>query len=564
MAQFSDFDLSQMDEAWQTEQSEAVVRSLLKRTLDDLRIARDRLNQNPNNSSRPSGSMPPWDRGETSAPTDGDPDNIALNGDTASDATDDDTHKPEDGQDDARVTDTTAQTNQQTDVKDKLPANVPKRPGRPQGAPGHGRTQKLTPTNHEYHYPDQCAGCQSPFSEHDHTRAWTGWDTLELCPLDASAEQLGWRIEVTRHTLMQSTCHCGHITRAQATRAEKDPQWQGVNISEQRLLGPLLAATVVYLSVRMRLPRYKVQELLLEIFGLEISTALIDQTIKQTARSVEPLQKELVEQLEQAELAYADETSWAESVTCLWLWVLCCSHTVLYLIGKRTKEMFDNALVSTFAGVLMTDGYQAYRSRPNRLRCWAHLNRKLRGVAESTDRDAARQGKAMLAIFKSLILAVYNARDKLKEAPPGQKADPNMLPVVTHAKQVLGLKKLCEQNSDAKHKALGAIARELQNDWDVIMRVSAQPWLPLTNNPAERQLRHWVIARRISYGTRNLVGSNSLALLASVIDTCRLRGADVISLLASAIRAARQGQPAPVLPAIPAHLLGQNGTLIRV
>ena len=102
----------------------------------------------------------------------------------------------------------------------------------------------------------------------------------------------------------------------------------------------------------MRLPRYKVQELMLDIFGLEISTALIDQTIKQTARSVEPLQKELVEQLEQAELAYADETSWAEGVIYLWFWVLFCSHTVLYFIGKRTKEMFNNALASTFTGIL--------------------------------------------------------------------------------------------------------------------------------------------------------------------------------------------------------------------
>ncbi len=96
------------------------------------------------------------------------------------------------------------------------------------------------------------------------------------------------------------------------------------------------------------------------------------------------------------------------------------------------------------------------------------------------------------------------------------------------------------------------------------MRVLAQPWLPLTNNAAERPLRHWVIARRIGYGTRNLVGSNSVALLASVIDTCRLRGADVRNLLASAIHAARQGQPASALPAIPAHLLGQNGALVGV
>jgi hypothetical protein len=44
-------------------------------------------------------------------------------------------------------------------------------------------------------------------------------------------------------------------------------------------------------------------------------------------------------------------------------------------------------------------------------------------------------------------------------------------------------------------------------------------------------LCHDVIAQRISYGTRNLVDSNSLATLASVIDACHIRNARVTDLL---------------------------------
>jgi hypothetical protein len=50
------------------------------------------------------------------------------------------------------------------------------------------------------------------------------------------------------------------------------------------------------------------------------------------------------------------------------------------------------------------------------------------------------------------------------------------------------------------------------------------PELLLTNDLAERPLRHWVIARRISYGTRNPQGSRAFTVLASVIETCRQRG----------------------------------------
>jgi len=90
------------------------------------------------------------------------------------------------------------------------------------------------------------------------------------------------------------------------------------------------------------------------------------------------------------------------------------------------------------------------------------------------------------------------------------------------------------------------------------------PQWPLTNNAAERQLRHYVIARRISYGTRTEVGSHSIALLASIIDTCRLRRASATDLLARAIHAARMGLPTPALPPIPADLSTHSAALSAV
>jgi hypothetical protein len=54
--------------------------------------------------------------------------------------------------------------------------------------------------------------------------------------------------------------------------------------------------------------------------------------------------------------------------------------------------------------------------------------------------------------------------------------------------------------------------------------VLEHPEWPLTNNEAERALRHWVIARRIMMGTRCDAGLRTFTLLASVIETCRQRG----------------------------------------
>ena len=213
---------------------------------------------------------------------------------------------------------------------------------------------------------------------------------------------------------------------------------------------------------------------------------------------------------------------------------------------------------------LVSDGYTVYRSRMLRLRCWAHLRRKLNGVAESTDRHSAQAGAAMLKLFDEFIAAVFEARARLAQPPPGGMGPPTAPPAISHAQSIEQLRQLCEHHRDASHKALREVAREFLNDWEVIVRPLTDPRLALTNSAAERQLRHYVIARRISYGTRTLVGSHSVALLASVIDTCRLRCASAADLLARAIHAARLGLPAPALAPIPANLARPNTDLVGV
>jgi transposase len=86
---------------------------------------------------------------------------------------------------------------------------------------------------------------------------------------------------------------------------------------------------------------------------------------------------------------------------------------------------------------------------------------------------------------------------------------------------------------------------------EAVWMVLSHPCLPLTNNEAERALRHWVILRRISQGTRTPDGSRVLGLLTSVIETCRKRNHLPWPFLAQVIAARRKGQPVPPLP-IPA------------
>jgi hypothetical protein len=101
------------------------------------------------------------------------------------------------------------------------------------------------------------------------------------------------------------------------------------------------------------------------------------------------------------------------------------------------------------------------------------------------------------------------------------------------------------------HAKTHALAVEFLNDWEAIFTVLENPFWPLTNHEAERALRHGVILRQISHGTRTPQGSRQFALLASVIDTCRRRGHSPWEYLRTAIASRRQGWPLLPLPPVP-------------
>jgi len=66
--QLSRFDLSQLDEGYLAKLPEAQLRVLSAKLLAELKAAHERLDQNPNNSSRPPSSRGPWESEEGGDP----------------------------------------------------------------------------------------------------------------------------------------------------------------------------------------------------------------------------------------------------------------------------------------------------------------------------------------------------------------------------------------------------------------------------------------------------------------------------------------------------------------
>jgi transposase len=75
-----------------------------------------------------------------------------------------------------------------------------------------------------------------------------------------------------------------------------------------------------------------------------------------------------------------------------------------------------------------------------------------------------------------------------------------------------------------------------------------------TNNAAERALRHGVLWRKMSHGPNGVRGSEYLACIWSVLETCRQQGRGVWDFLTACMAAAADGRVLPSLLTLPSDI----------
>jgi len=495
---------------------------LLLTLIDDLREARERLGANSKNSSRPPRTDSPWSST---------PDQEQKVTKPTKQSTEIDENESTDEK--TKTVNQAAQTSDGTTKPSESP--VKRKAGRQLHDPGHGRELTLPISAVQTHAPCHCAICGEALDA-QHFIARSGHYVVDI-DITPNLGLAGIRVTHEKHLYGEITCPCGHINFTEPGSCPDDSSWKKLPMNERGIVGPTLASLIVCMAQRMRLSRRQSQEFLRDWLGVTLSTSTINRCIHEAGRAVEPLEEKLVEEIKEASVLHADETPWKEWGKLLWLWVVLSPTVSLYLIGYRNQELLANLFGDEIKGWLMSDGYRVYRKFKNRLRCWAHVIRKAKGLIDAYDEEAVNFGNQVIQWMDKLMKAIYQAR----ESPPD-------IPLtVTFAAELEAFKQLCEQHRKSKHDKTRELAGEFLNDWQAFWVVLAHPFLPLTNNEAERALRHWVLARLLSQGTRTEQGTRAFGLLASVIETCRKRKILPWPYLAQVIAERRKGNPAPAM-----------------
>lgn len=398
---------------------------------------------------------------------------------------------------------------------------------------GHGPTPQpklpCVPVVHKLDDADktcpECGGCL-----HEMEGQFEDYDEIDVEPL---------RFVIKRHKRQKYACHCGACIE---TALGPDRLTPGGRYSVDFAIYVAISKYCDHLPLE-RLVRMMARE------GLVVTSQTLWDQIEQLTWLVESVGPRLLSHVLSHPVVGADETKWElldkkpGQGKSWYVWVLRVQTAVYYAIKDGRSFKVAETLLSSFAGVLMCDGYVAYIALAKKYHrvvlghCWAHVRREFIEIEKSFP---VQCGEVI-----DLIGALYGIERKCRE--PGGKdlkvaRDEDSRPVIEKIVEwVYKTIPKCLPESGL-HKAIGYMIHM----WPGLVLFLDNPDIPLDNNGTERAVRGPVVGRKNHYGSRSLRGTEVAAMLYSLVESAKLNGVEPRLYLRVAVRARLRHETVPL------------------
>jgi hypothetical protein len=336
-------------------------------------------------------------------------------------------------------------------------------------------------TGEQSHSIDTCTSCKAPLTKKSESVYYE-----EDIPLPITKV-------VTKHTVEKGYC-------TQCT------QWVSATPlpSAKVVLGARVQTYVSYLSVVARLSITQIQQLLFDTYQFSISEGEVVKILNRQAIEYRPEYEQLKEDIRSRPIVHLDETGWKLFFERLraFAWSMSTPEgKAVFLVGEsRGGGNVPKLLGANYKGVVITDDFGVYKKLRNHQLCWAHLIRKHRDLAQSTEMDAPTKAHHTKA-YQALCTLYTEIRDN--RTPSLFETYARKLTTLTHSSKLD-----CKKLRTYKETLLKNIPKYLTCLSDAN--------IPMTNNQAERSLRHLVLKRKISFGSHSKQTAENLAILLSV------------------------------------------------
>jgi transposase len=357
-----------------------------------------------------------------------------------------------------------------------------------------------------------------------------GGDAIDQPRIQQVAELREDPIIVTEYRLHGSVCpQCGRTIWAELP----------AGVIEGQLFGPRLQALIGYMKGSLHASYSGLEAFCRDVLNIEVARSHLCNTIARLNEALAKPYEELQEHIPTEPVLNIDESGWKDQGAKYWIWLFCTSLISFFCIAKsRSSKVLEQTLGKTYGGTIVSDFFSAYVKYANALQqfCLAHLIRDIKFLTTLPDEADKQFGQRLLIEFKRLF-HFWHLREKI----PKDRFDRIMFRIKD---RVL---RLAESWSCGERSKSRTLARRLVKHGQAIFRFLFDPTVPPTNNGGEQSIRGPVIDRRITQGSRSLMGRQWNARIWTVLGTCRKQGRSAWHFLQDALSAHYFQTPTPSL-----------------
>jgi transposase len=358
-------------------------------------------------------------------------------------------------------------------------------------------------------------------------------DEIDVLPL---------RFVVKRHKRKKYACRCGSCIE---TALGPDKLCPGGRYSVSFAIYVAISKYCDHLPLERQV-RMMARE------GLVVTSQTLWDQIEQLAWLVESVMPRLHAHVLSHSVVGADETTWElfgkkpGQGQSWYVWVLRVDTAVYYAIREGRTFKTAEALLKTFAGTLMCDGYVAYLSLSGAYplmvlaHCWAHVRREFVEIEKSFPKQCGE----VLDHIRALYLVERECEEKGPEGDDDrrklrhEKSRPIVDTIVEWFYRTLPK---CLPESGL-HKAIGYMVHM----WPGLVLFLDDPSVPLDNNGTERGARSPVVGRKNHYGSHSLRGTEVAATFYSLVESAKLNGLEPRFYLRVAVREGLRHETVPL------------------
>jgi uncharacterized coiled-coil protein SlyX len=324
-------------------------------------------------------------------------------------------------------------------------------------------------------------------------------------------------------------------------------------LCNQPIFGPRMLAMIGWLKSRAHCSYSTIAIWMDDVLQVPVSRGYLAKLCNGTiSASLAAMHEQLKQAIPRQSRLGSDESSLKNNGKKNWIWCITAPlFTLFHIATTRSRSVLEELIGTDYEGAVHFDYFSANCSFAwnfdiRAQYCWAHLIRDIRFLEKHPHKKTKEWAEQLLDRSRR-IFSAWHRRDEMTDAGFYRS-------MVTHRDRFMEIV-LKPPNSN---EALNITARfqtievadgsqyDMSQDY---FRFMFEPDIDPTNNHSEQQVRHCVIDRRITQGTRSEAGQRYRERMWTAIATCGKQGRSFFQFLHESISASLSGgEPPRLLP----------------